>query len=67
MKSKWKVNANFIGGNIVYAVYRQIDVDAVNHSGNQEFATDYMENKSDAKDIAQKLNDKEMLVDGQNR
>lgn len=59
MASKWKVTSNPIGDRIMYAVYRLIDVNEVDHSGNREFATDYMEDQMDALMIAQDLNEME--------
>lgn len=56
MHSDWKVTANLIGDNKCYAVYRLIDINAVDHSGNREFATDYMPDKTEAQAIAAELN-----------
>ena len=38
MKSEWKVTSNPINGKTMYAVYRLKDINAVDHSGNREFA-----------------------------
>ncbi|MFP3155809.1 hypothetical protein LQZ18_15545 [Lachnospiraceae bacterium ZAX-1] len=44
-KVKWEVTSNSIGGKTMYAVYRLINEDEINHSGNREYATGYLENK----------------------
>lgn len=56
MKGPWKVTSNILDGQKMYAVYRLIDVDEVDHSGNREFATDYIKSKEKAVAIAQELN-----------
>ncbi len=65
MTSKWKVTCNPIGGTKMYAVYRLIDVNEVDHSGNREFATDFMEDQMDALLIAQDLNEMEEKLNGE--
>lgn len=60
MTGSWKVTSQFIGDDKMYAVYRLRDKDAVDHSGNREFASPYMTNKQDAEDIAKRLNDEEV-------
>lgn len=59
MCSEWKVTSNCIAGETVYAVYRQKDVKAVDHSGNREYATEYMSDRQKASEIAAKLNSEE--------
>lgn len=54
---KWKVTCNSIGDGYLYAVYRLRDVNEVDHSGNREYATDYMESKEDALKIASQMNE----------
>lgn len=56
MKSKWKVTTNIIGGKRMYGVYRTLDINAVDHSGNREMYGDYTDNREEAKSIAEKLN-----------
>lgn len=56
MKGKWKVTANPIGDEVMYAVYRLRNVNAVDHSGNREFATSYMESVEEAMKMAAELN-----------
>ncbi|HCR83893.1 hypothetical protein [Muricomes intestini] len=58
MVGKWKVQSNPVGGNMMYAVYRLRDVDAVDHSGNREYASGYIEDKDTALTIAEGLNRK---------
>lgn len=53
---KWKVTSNPIGGMSMYAVYRIRDIDAVDHSGNREYATGFMDDKQEAQKIADRLN-----------
>lgn len=56
MTSEWRVTSNVINGETMYAVYRLIDVRAVDHSGNRELATGYLSDKTEAENIAIKLN-----------
>ena len=60
MKSKWKVTSNPINGTTMYAVYRLRDVDAVDHSGNREFAGEWTENREAAQVVADNLNREEV-------
>ena len=43
-------------GERLYAVYRLRDENAIDHSGNREFATGYMEDKAEAQRIADRMN-----------
>lgn len=56
MTGKWDITSNLIGGNMMYAVYRLRDVSAVDHSGNRELATGYIDSREEAEKIADKLN-----------
>ena len=56
MKSAWKVTSNPIGDRIKYAVYRLLDSQKTDHSGNREFATLYLDDREQAQAIADKLN-----------
>lgn len=57
MKGAWKVTSNiFDGGVKKYAVYRLLDVNEVDHSGNREFAGGYIDDKDLAQSIAGQLN-----------
>lgn len=59
MKSEWKVTSNSINSKKMYAVYRIIDTSAVDHSGNREYATEYLDDRETAENIAKELNAKE--------
>ena len=59
MKGEWKVTSNPIGGKTLYGVYRLLDVNEVDHSGNREFAGNYVEDRQIAELVAEQLNDKE--------
>lgn len=56
MKSEWKVSMNVIGGEKVYQVYRQLDVQKVDHSGNRQVVTGTWSKEEDAQAIAEFLN-----------
>ena len=56
MTGKWNVTSNIIGGTKFFAVYRLRDVDAVDHSGNREYATEWLESRAEAEAIAEKKN-----------
>lgn len=58
MAGKWMVTANPVGGSMLYAVYRLRDVDKIDHSGNREYASSYIEDKDTALTIAEGLNKK---------
>ena len=57
MKSVWRVTSNIIGDQIKYGVYRLLDTEETDHSGNREFASDYMSSKESALKIARELNE----------
>ena len=56
IRSEWKVTCNRIDGVKVWAVYRLLDVNEVDHSGNREYATKYMTDKAKVEKIARELN-----------
>lgn len=56
MKSIWRVTSNMINGKRMYAVVRSIDKTAVDHSGNRQHATGYIEDRTEAESIAKSLN-----------
>ena len=56
MKSEWKVTSNTINGKKMYAVYRKRDINAVDHSGNREYAGGYSEYREAAVMTAAELN-----------
>ena len=37
MKGKWKVSSNYLGGGVVYQVYRTLREGEVDHCGNREY------------------------------
>ncbi len=59
MKGKWKVTSQYIGGTMMYAIYRQLDTKAVDHSGNREYAGGYIEDKATCVSGAEFLNRRE--------
>ena len=63
MANEWKVTSNFIGGKKCFAVYRLIDAAGVDHSGNREYATDYMESREEAQAIADRKNGKKTVFE----
>ncbi len=62
MKEKWKVTSNIIGGKKAYAVYRIIRPQEVDHSGNREYASGYMDSRAEAERIAAELNEQEGML-----
>ena len=54
--SKWKVSSNPINGTTLYAVYQIRDINSVDHSGNRNYASEWMADKQMAIEIAEKLN-----------
>lgn len=54
--SKWKVTMQFLDGAKMYAVYRLRDVNAVDHSGNREYASGYLKSEEQAEAMARNLN-----------
>ena len=56
MKSKWKVTSNPIGDKTMYAAYRLLDVNKLDHSGNRELAGGYIENRKTVQAVVDALN-----------
>lgn len=56
MKSNWKVTTNMINDKKVYGVYRTLDVNDVDHSGNREVHGEYTDNREKAVALAERLN-----------
>lgn len=56
MQSEWKVTMSPIGGKIMYGVYRTIDVNEPDHSGNREISGEYTEIRKKAEERAKYLN-----------
>lgn len=59
MKGPWKVSSNYINGEKMYIVYRLRDVNAVDHSGNREYAGEYATNRKVCEKLAKELNERE--------
>ena len=59
MKSEWRVTSNSINGKKMYAVYRLRDINAVDHSGNREYAGGYVSSRETAAIVAAELNKRE--------
>lgn len=55
MKTTWKVSSNVIDGKTVYGVYRIVDPDEPEHSGNRELL-DYFESREEAEETAAAFN-----------
>lgn len=63
MKSEWRVTTNYIAtdeGRVpMYGVYRLLDVDAVDHSGNRETLGRWFEDRELAQVYADTMNEEE--------
>jgi hypothetical protein len=55
---KWKVASQYIGDTRMYAAYRLRDVNEVDHSGNREYAGEWIENREAVQVVADSLNKK---------
>lgn len=53
---KWKVASNFIGDEKMYAAYRLKDINEVDHSGNREYAGEWISNREAVQTVADHLN-----------
>lgn len=66
---KWKVTSNQIGDKLMYAVVRIKDINELDHSGNREYATGFMDDKQEAQKIADQMNccidEKELSANGE--
>ena len=47
MKGKWKVSSNYLGGGVVYQVYRTLREGEVDHCGNREYFPGAVRHQSD--------------------
>ena len=56
MKSAWKISSQYLCGRKVYQVYRIKDVNAVDHSGNREYAGKLTDDEVAALALAEQLN-----------
>lgn len=59
MKGRWEVTSNHINGKKVYRVFRKKNADAVDHSGNREYAGEYCDDRKACEALARYLNEKE--------
>jgi hypothetical protein len=59
MKSDWFVSSNSIAGVMMYQAQRIKDTNAVDHSGNREYAGRWCKDKADAQAIVDEMNAKE--------
>ena len=57
MKSEWRVTNNVMMGDKTFGVYRLIDIDVVDHSGNREFQDIWHKERCDAMKVAKRLNE----------
>lgn len=62
MKSAWKISSQYLCGRKVYQVYRIKDVNAVDHSGNREYAGKLTDDEAAALALAEKLNKEERRI-----
>lgn len=59
-ENPWKVTSNPVGDKYIYGVYRFIDPNEVDHSGNREFYGEYLTDKQEAIALAEKLNEEDI-------
>lgn len=59
MKSDWFVSSNSIAGVMMYQAQRIKDTNAVDHSGNREYAGRWYKDKADAQAVVDEMNAKE--------
>lgn len=59
--SEWKISTNIVAGKEFYQVYRVIDVNEVDHSGNRETRGGFYERLRDAQKLARHLNTEEAV------
>ena len=56
MRGKWKVSSNYLGGGVVYQVYRTLCKGEVDHCGNREYFPGLYDTKAMAQEMADRLN-----------
>ena len=56
MPNKWKITTNPIGGRLLYGVFRIIDHNEIDHSGNREIYA-YFGTREEAEKVAGELNE----------
>ena len=59
MKSEWRVSTNYVCGGKEYQVYRLLDVDKTDESGNREYDNTIFTSKDRAVELANDLNKEE--------
>lgn len=59
MNSEWKVTSNSINGKTMYRVYRIRNTEELDHSGNREYATEYVSDYQVALDAVEIFNEME--------
>ena len=59
MRSEWRITSQYFGESKIWQVYRLRDIDAVDHSGNREFAEGIFETREEAAELAERLNAEE--------
>lgn len=59
--SEWRISTNIVAGKEFYQVYRLLDVNEIDHSGNRETRGGLYESIRDAKALARRLNTEEAI------
>lgn len=59
--SKWKISTNIVAGEKLYQVYRTIDSNEPDHSGNRETRGGLYDRLHDAEALARRLNTEEAI------
>ena len=54
--NKWKVSSNVLGDKKVYCLYKILDKNEIDHSGNRE-VVECFDSKKEAEELAKKLNE----------
>lgn len=63
MKSEWKVTSQYINKVKRYQVYRNLNINAVDHSGNREYVEGSFYDRVEAENLAKRMNkDQEMTL-----
>lgn len=59
--SEWRISTNIVAGKEFYQVYRLLDVNEIDHSGNRETRGGLYDSIRDAKALARRLNTEEAV------
>ena len=59
--SEWRISTNIVAGKEFYQVYRLLDVNEIDHSGNRETRGGLYDSIRDAKALARRLNTEEAI------